>query len=101
MASNPRWRMPLAAWQAVFRQWIEEADYHSVEDALILLDMRAVAGNTTLYERLAASISEQLKNASFFKSILARISIGRKPPLGFSAPSLRHRAAMAKADGET
>ena len=83
MASNPRWRMPLGAWQAVFKQWIEEADYHSVEDALILLDMRAVAGDTTLYERLAASITEQLKNASFFKSILASISIGRKPPLGF------------------
>jgi CBS domain-containing protein len=26
MASNPRRRMPLGAWQAVFKQWIEEAD---------------------------------------------------------------------------
>jgi len=83
MASNPRWRMPLSAWQAMFKQWIEEARYHSVEDALILLDMRPVAGNVSLYERLAACIAEQLKDASFFKSILACISIGRKPPLGF------------------
>ena len=70
MASNPRWRMPLAAWQAMFKQWIEEAEYRSVEDALILLDMRPVAGDVTLYERLAASIADQLKGASFFKSIL-------------------------------
>ena len=83
MASNPRWRMPLAAWQAMFRQWVEQAGYHSVEDALILLDMRPVAGDVSLYERLAADIGEQLKGASFFKSILACISIGRKPPLGF------------------
>jgi CBS domain-containing protein len=40
-------------------------------------------GRDILYERLAASITEQLKNASFFKSILACIPIGRKPPLGF------------------
>jgi CBS domain-containing protein len=83
MASNPRWRMPLAAWQAMFKQWIEEAEYHSVEDALILLDMRPVAGAVSLYERLAADIADQLKSAGFFKSILACISIGRKPPLGF------------------
>jgi CBS domain-containing protein len=61
MASNPRWRMPLAAWQAMFKQWIEEAEYRSVEDALILLDMRPVAGDVTLYERLAASIADQFK----------------------------------------
>jgi CBS domain-containing protein len=83
MASNPRWRMPLAAWQAMFREWIGEAAYHSVEDALILLDMRPVAGDFSLYEALAAGIAEQLKTASFFKSILACISVGRKPPLGF------------------
>jgi CBS domain-containing protein len=83
MASNPRWRLPLAAWQAMFKQWIEEAEYHSAEDALILLDMRPVAGDFSLYQRLAAGAAEQLKDASFFKSILAFISIGRKPPLGF------------------
>jgi CBS domain-containing protein len=83
MASNPRWRMPLTAWQAMFREWIGEAAYHSVEDALILLDMRPVSGDFSLYDRLAAGVAEQLKSASFFKSILACISVGRKPPLGF------------------
>jgi len=83
MASNPRWRMPLAAWQAMFQEWIGEAAYHAVEDALILLDMRPVTGDFSLYETLSAGITEQLKTASFFKSILACISVGRKPPLGF------------------
>jgi CBS domain-containing protein len=83
MASNPRWRMPLAAWQAMFREWIGEAAYHSVEDALILLDMRPTAGELGLFETLRDGIEEQLNTASFFKSILACISVGQKPPLGF------------------
>jgi len=83
MASNPRWRMPLSAWQAMFREWIGEAAYRTVEDALILLDMRPAAGDFSLYDTLAAGIAEQLKTASFFKSILACVSVGRKPPLGF------------------
>jgi CBS domain-containing protein len=76
MASNPRWRMPLTSWQVMFREWISEAAYHSVEDALILLDMRPVAGDAGLYETLWAGVEEQLKTASFFKSILACVSVG-------------------------
>jgi CBS domain-containing protein len=83
MASNQRWRMPLSAWQAMFCEWIAEAAYHSVEDALILLDMRPVAGEFGLFETLWTAVTEQLKTGSFFKSILACISVGRKPPLGF------------------
>jgi CBS domain-containing protein len=83
MASNPRWRLPLSAWKELFGTWIADAEYHAVEDALILLDMRPVAGDFALYEQLARTNTEQLKSATFFKSILACISIGRKPPLGF------------------
>jgi len=83
MASNPRWRLPVSAWQELFARWIDEAEYHAVENALILLDMRPVAGDFSLYEQLASRNAEHLKTASFFKSILALISIGRKPPLGF------------------
>jgi len=45
--------------------------------------MRPVTGDFSLYEALSAGVAEQLKTASFFKSILACISVGRKPPLGF------------------
>ena len=83
MASNPRYRMSLSAWQQVFDIWISEAEYHATEDALILFDMRPVAGDSSLYERLWARITEKLKTAGFFKSILGSISISRRPPLGF------------------
>lgn len=83
MASNPRYRLPLSAWQQRYGVWLSEAEYHATEDALILFDMRPVAGDATLYETLWAGIMEGLKTASFFKSILGSITISRKPPLGF------------------
>jgi CBS domain-containing protein len=83
MASNPRWRQPLAVWKNYFRAWLTEAEYHSVEDALILFDIRPVAGDATLFAELAAHNRELLREAKFFKSILGRITIENKAPLGF------------------
>ena len=83
MASNPRWREPLSAWRALFGEWISQAEFHSVEDALIFFDIRPVTGDFSLFDQLAAFNRKRLKNASFFKSILGCISITVKPPLGF------------------
>jgi len=83
MASNPGWRQPLSSWKNYFSDWIKSSDLHSVEDALIFFDMRPVGGETSLFEKLAASVREALRDASFFKSVLAYITIDRKPPLGF------------------
>ena len=83
MASNPRWRQPLSLWKNYFRTWITEADLHSVEDALIFFDMSPVGGDASLFDALAAFVREALHDASFFKSVLAYITIDRKPPLGF------------------
>lgn len=83
MASNPRWRQPLSSWKNYFHTWIASADLHSVEDSLIFFDLRPVGGDSSLFEALTASVREALRDASFFKSVLAYITIDRKPPLGF------------------
>ena len=83
MASNPRWRQPLPAWQHIFRSWIREGELHATEDALIFFDIRPVAGDFSLFEALAASNREALKDARFFKSVLGCISVTVKPPLGY------------------
>ncbi len=83
MASNPRWRQPLAIWQECFSAWIKEGELHSTEDALIFFDIRPVAGDFSLFDQLAAHNRERLKNAGFFKSVLGCISVTVKPPLGF------------------
>jgi len=83
MASNERWRQPLQVWKNYFQSWITNADLHSVEDALIFFDMRPAAGDFSLFEDLAAHNRELLMQAGLFKSVLGRITVDRKPPLGF------------------
>lgn len=83
VASNARWRQPLSSWKNYFRAWITEADLHSVEDALIFFDMRPAGGDFSLFEALAAFVRDALQGASLFRSVLAYISLDRKPPLGF------------------
>ncbi len=97
MASNPRWRQPLSAWKRYFQAWIAQADLHSVEDALIFFDMRPVGGDVALFQALAAFIHENLKNASFFKSVFAKISIDRRPPIGFFRTFVVDRSGRAQA----
>ncbi|HET9839587.1 MAG TPA: DUF294 nucleotidyltransferase-like domain-containing protein [Candidatus Angelobacter sp.] len=83
MASNPRWRMSLSGWMREFEHWVSEPVQRGVQNALIFFDMRPVAGDCALFEQLRENIRALLKSASFFKSVLAHISINHKPPLGF------------------
>ena len=83
MARNPRWQQPLNIWRNYFHEWITGADRHATEDALILFDMRPVAGDFSLFENLAAHNRELLKGGGFFKSVLAYISTEHRPPIGF------------------
>ena len=75
--------MPLNAWRRTFELWITEVQRREVEDALILFDMRPVAGDFSLFEALAGNIREAAKDAGLFKSVMAFISVVNKPPLGF------------------
>jgi CBS domain-containing protein len=83
MASNPRFRQPLTVWKNYFSAWMNGAELHSTEDALIFFDMRPVGRDISLFHDLAGHVRNLLPNAGFFKSVLARITIDRKPPLGF------------------
>ena len=83
MASNPRWRMSLSGWINEFEHWVNEPVQRGVQNALIFFDMRPVAGDFTLFEQLRERNRDLLRSASFFKSVLAHISINHKPPLGF------------------
>jgi len=83
MATNPRWRMSLSSWRGTFANWIKEYRLHETEDAMIFFDMRPVAGDVDLFQQLKAFNHERLKDAGFFKSIVASIAIDHKPPLGF------------------
>jgi len=70
-------------WLGYFDSWIGEAERHGTEDALIFFDMRPVAGDFSLFEKLAAHRRALLTEAGAFKSMLGFVSTEHKPPLGF------------------
>ena len=83
MASNPRWRQPLDTWLQYFKIWINEAELHGTEDALIFFDMRPAAGEFSLFESLRKQIRDYWKDSGMFKSLLALVATTHKPPVGF------------------
>ncbi len=83
MATNPRWRQSVSAWQHLFAKWMNEGELHATEDALIFFDMRPAAGDRELFRQVDELNRERLEHSGFFKSILASITIEHKPPLGF------------------
>ncbi|HLH06414.1 MAG TPA: DUF294 nucleotidyltransferase-like domain-containing protein [Terriglobales bacterium] len=96
MATNSRWRQPLSTWQGYFDQWISGAETHDTEDALIFFDMRPIAGDLSLFRSLSAHVQPRVKEAAFFKSILAYISTQHKPPLGFFRTFVLERSGEHK-----
>lgn len=96
MASNPRWRQTVSEWQAEFDHWISEPVERGVQNALIFFDMRPVAGDAALFERLRTKNWERLKDAQFFKSVLAFVSLNHKPPLGFFRTFVVERGGQHK-----
>ena len=96
MASNPRWRQPLATWIHCFNIWITEAELHGTEDALIFFDMRPVAGDFALFQGLMAQTRQRLKDAGLFKSVLACVATTHKPPVGFFRSFVLERSGEHK-----
>src|SRR5947209_9839377 len=96
MASNRKWRQPLRVWLNYFRSWISEAERHQTEDALIMFDMRPVAGDFSLFERLVTERKACLADAVSFKSMIALVSTEHKPPLGFFRNFVLERSGAHK-----
>ena len=96
MATNPRWRQPLHRWKQYFSEWAENADRRSVQDALILLDLRPVAGDAALCNELLVHNRPLFQRAMTFQSVLGFIAIENKPPLGFFRTFVVERGGRQK-----
>jgi len=83
MATTADWRQPLAGWQRTFRDWIEQPEPHSLMLATNFLDMRVVAGESSLLERLWASVRGPASNNTIFQRLLAGNALAVRMPLGF------------------
>jgi CBS domain-containing protein len=83
MASNPKWRRPLAAWKNNFSKWINQPTPEAVLQSLIFFDFRSVHGDVLLGEKLRAFLGHEAKNKTLFLAHMAGTVIKNRPPLGF------------------
>ena len=83
MATNPRWRMPLSAWQRAFSSWLDSASPEAVLSSAIFFDLRAVHGEHALAARLHQHVVREAPHATRFLAHLARQAGSHEPPLGF------------------
>jgi CBS domain-containing protein len=96
MATNARWRQPLAVWKEYFRTWIKDPEQNAACDALICFDMRPVVDTVQLFEALRQHNRELIETAEFFKSVFGFVSLTHRPPVGFFRQFVMERGGKHK-----
>jgi CBS domain-containing protein len=83
MASNRRWRMTVDEWAARVDTWVHRPESENVLDAQVAFDLRAVAGDTALADRVRSHVRDVAAGSPRFLAHLARTAADWQPPLGF------------------
>ena len=82
MATNPRWRQPLATWRKYFDGWIATPDPEAQMLASVMFDLRPIGGASHLFEGLQVETLEAAGRNSIFVGHMVANSLKHTPPLG-------------------
>jgi CBS domain-containing protein len=83
MATNPKWRQPLAVWQGYFETWINQPEPRALMYASIFFDLESLYGEHSLLATLRAEILQKTLNNTIFLAFMAGNALQYQPPLGF------------------
>lgn len=83
MASNPEWRMPVGAWDATFRRWVQAPQPDALLHAQVFFDLRAVAGSAELAAGVHRGAVAAGQASRRTHAHLASLAARREPPLTF------------------
>ncbi|RFF31075.1 DUF294 nucleotidyltransferase-like domain-containing protein [Wenzhouxiangella sediminis] len=83
MATNKKWRQPLAAWKQQFTEWIRKPSAERLLHSSIFFDLDGVAGVTSMADELKSLIAQEASVQPIFLGCLAINANNRTPPLGF------------------
>ena len=83
MATNARWRQPLARWRQEFSSWLHQPVPDAILDASIFFDMRPVHGDPALFANLQRYVLAASPGSKVFLAHLAKQATALEPPLGF------------------
>ncbi|GHE20645.1 DUF294 nucleotidyltransferase-like domain-containing protein [Halomonas urumqiensis] len=83
MATNPKWRQPLAVWKQYFHDWIDNPTPERLLHSSIFFDLDVVYGENRFVEQLQDLVATEASKNPMFLAAMARNALGRTPPLGF------------------
>jgi CBS domain-containing protein len=83
MATNPRWRQPLATWRAHVTRWVSAPTAEAVLEASVFFDLRHQHGDAALTAELAGVQRRAAQDRPIFLAHLAAHAASQHPPLGF------------------
>lgn len=91
ICSNESWRKSIFDWKSTLQGWLEEPNWEHIRYLLIVEDMRAVYGKTSLVVSLKQYIGQFMKeNRSILENLL-RNTLHRKASLGIFGQLLTER----------
>jgi CBS domain-containing protein len=82
MATNPRWRQPLAGWRGHFARWVRRPEPEALYNAEIFFDLRPIGGDGSLADRLWADLLDWIPESPLFAQLLMQAALSHRPPLG-------------------
>ncbi|RVT83214.1 cyclic nucleotide-binding/CBS domain-containing protein [Rhodobacteraceae bacterium CCMM004] len=82
MATNPRWRQPVSVWREYFRGWIANPGKEAQMLASVMFDLRAIGGDTDLFDGVQADVLEMAAANSIFTAHMATNALTHATPLG-------------------
>lgn len=82
MASNPDLTLSLNAWQRKFSHWISSPDPKALLAATIFFDLRPLAGEESLAQRLTKYLLHHVSSNTMFQHMLAGNALSSHVPLG-------------------
>jgi len=82
MATNPKWRQPLAVWRSYFDKWIFNPQPKALMYASIFFDLQCVLGDAGLLESLQSEVLKKTRGNSIFLAYMTANALHFHPPLG-------------------
>ena len=82
MASNPKWRQPLAVWRSYFDRWIFNPQPKALMYASIFFDLQCVRGDAGLLESLQSEVLKKTRGNTIFLAYMTANALHFHPPLG-------------------
>lgn len=96
MADNPDWRRGARAWEEHIDDLALAATPEAVLTLSLLADLRPVAGDEDLCERLRAYLAAKVKASPVLLKYMAREALRFSPPIGFFGNFVLERTGACK-----